>query len=382
MVTIFRELRDGVTDDGKTKVKTPSGSMSTAEAISVVSNGMAMAGYFGDGAMRAGDLISGLIGAVVKDPVQDQLVWQEYLQTVVKERDAWKDLYRASKDLTGRNVHPRLSAFAIMVPAVPAASARRWTSLRPDVVVVEGPTDAEEALPLAAHEEMQPPVAMLIYPTEEPRRAVYYPLTVFSPEWQTFRWALERKVPLRLMDLPQTQQIAMAHGRGEEGGRQSRPKKAEKRPCNPRPPARGQGGAAAGVKHVSPSPLTLSGGPASRSRRGGPVANRSLGGAGRGGRLPRSRVVVGRTDRTPRERRGDLRGDPGSHAGGPRGTARDAAARPAARGPHAADAARDRQGRFRPRGGRLRGVARPGAGRRGPGRQAARLQPPRTTRPG
>ena len=100
IVTIFRELRDGVTEDGKTKVKTPSGSMSTAEAISVVSNGMAMAGYFGDGAMRAGDLISGLIGAVVKDPVQDQLVWQEYLQTVVKERDTWKDLYRASKDLT------------------------------------------------------------------------------------------------------------------------------------------------------------------------------------------------------------------------------------------------------------------------------------------
>jgi hypothetical protein len=82
--------------------------------------------------------------------------------------------------------------------------------LQPDVVVVEGPADAEEALPLAAHEEMRPPVAMLIYPLEEPRRAVYYPMTVFSPEWQTFRWALERKVPLRLMDLPQTQQIAMA----------------------------------------------------------------------------------------------------------------------------------------------------------------------------
>jgi MoxR-like ATPase len=99
VVTIFRELRGGVTEDGKTKVKSPSGSMSTAEAISVVSNGMAMAAYFGDGAMRAGDLLSGLVGAVVKDPVQDQLVWQEYLQTVVKERDAWKDLYRASKDL-------------------------------------------------------------------------------------------------------------------------------------------------------------------------------------------------------------------------------------------------------------------------------------------
>lgn len=100
VVTIFRELRNGVTEDGKTKVKTPSGTLSTAEAISVVSSGMAMAAFYGDGMMRAGDVISGLIGAVVKDPVQDQLIWQEYLQTVVKERDDWKDLYRASRDTT------------------------------------------------------------------------------------------------------------------------------------------------------------------------------------------------------------------------------------------------------------------------------------------
>jgi len=100
VVTIFRELRSGVTHDGKTKVKSPSGTLSTAEAISVVSSGMAMAAFYGDGTMRAGDMMSSLIGAVVKDPVQDQLIWQEYLQTVVKERDDWKDLYRASKDLS------------------------------------------------------------------------------------------------------------------------------------------------------------------------------------------------------------------------------------------------------------------------------------------
>ena len=98
VVTIFRELRGGVTEDGKTKLKSPSGTLSTAEAISVVSNGMAMAAFYGDGTLRAGDVIPGLVGAVVKDPVQDQLVWQEYLQTVVKERDGWKDLYRASRD--------------------------------------------------------------------------------------------------------------------------------------------------------------------------------------------------------------------------------------------------------------------------------------------
>src|SRR5690242_9713509 len=99
VVTIFRELRDGVTMDGKTKVKAPSGTLSTAEAISVINNGLAMAGYYGDGILRAGDLATGLTGAIVRDPVQDRVVWLEYLQTVVKDRNGWKDLYRACHEV-------------------------------------------------------------------------------------------------------------------------------------------------------------------------------------------------------------------------------------------------------------------------------------------
>jgi MoxR-like ATPase len=99
IVTIFRELRSGVTADGKTKLKSPTGSMSTAEAISVVNNGMALAAHFGDGRLNAQDLAAGLVGAVVKDPVQDKIVWQEYLETVVKTREDWKDVYRACKEI-------------------------------------------------------------------------------------------------------------------------------------------------------------------------------------------------------------------------------------------------------------------------------------------
>lgn len=99
IVTIFRELRAGVTLDGKTKLKVPSGSLSTAEAISVMNSGLAMAGYFGDGNLKAADLAAGIMGAVVKDPVQDKIIWQEYLETVVKNRDNWKDIYRASREL-------------------------------------------------------------------------------------------------------------------------------------------------------------------------------------------------------------------------------------------------------------------------------------------
>lgn len=100
IVTIFRELRAGVTQDGKTKLKTPSGTLSTAEAISVMNNGLALSGYFGDGSVNASDLVSGIIGAVVKDPVQDKVVWDEYMETVLKTRDGWKDIYRAARDLS------------------------------------------------------------------------------------------------------------------------------------------------------------------------------------------------------------------------------------------------------------------------------------------
>lgn len=100
IVMIFRELRSGVTADGKTKIKSPSGTMSTAEAISVVNNGLALAGHFGDGKLKAPDIAAGLEGAVIKDPVQDRIVWKEYLETVVKDREGWKDIYRACRELS------------------------------------------------------------------------------------------------------------------------------------------------------------------------------------------------------------------------------------------------------------------------------------------
>ena len=100
IVTVFRELRDGKTGDGKTKLKQPTGTMSTAEAISVVTNGLSLAAHFGDGRLQANDVAAGLVGTVIKDPVQDRVVWLEYLETVVKERDGWKDLYRACREVT------------------------------------------------------------------------------------------------------------------------------------------------------------------------------------------------------------------------------------------------------------------------------------------
>ncbi|MFE0703710.1 AAA family ATPase [Streptomyces sp. NPDC058872] len=98
VVTVFRELRDGVTADGRTRVKSPSGTLSTAEAISVVTGGLALAAHFGDGTLRPGDIAAGILGAVIRDPAADRVVWQEYLETVIRERDGWKDFYRACRE--------------------------------------------------------------------------------------------------------------------------------------------------------------------------------------------------------------------------------------------------------------------------------------------
>ena len=99
VVTLFRELRDGKTLNGKTKLKSPTGSLSTAEAISVGLSAWASAAHFGDGTMNAESLAPNLVGAVVKDPVQDTVALQEYLESVVRTRDGWSDLYSAIREV-------------------------------------------------------------------------------------------------------------------------------------------------------------------------------------------------------------------------------------------------------------------------------------------
>jgi MoxR-like ATPase len=99
LVTIFRELRNGRTEDGRTRLKVPGSTLSAAEAISVLQNGQAMAVHFGDGMLNARDLAAAMTGAIVKDPAQDKTIWLEYLETVIKERKGWSDLYKACREL-------------------------------------------------------------------------------------------------------------------------------------------------------------------------------------------------------------------------------------------------------------------------------------------
>ena len=100
VVTVFRELRSGVTADGRTKLKSPSGSLSAAEAISVITSGIALSAHFGDGRLRPADVAAGIVGAVVKDPVADRVAWSEYLEVVARDREGWSEFYTACRDVS------------------------------------------------------------------------------------------------------------------------------------------------------------------------------------------------------------------------------------------------------------------------------------------
>ena len=81
--------------------------------------------------------------------------------------------------------------------------------LAPDVILIEGPPDAEGLLGLAGQEGMTPPVALLAYAVEDPKDGGFFPFAEFSPEWQAIQYGLKKSVPVHFIDLPQTHQVAL-----------------------------------------------------------------------------------------------------------------------------------------------------------------------------
>lgn len=122
-------------------------------------------------------------------------------------------------------------------------------SLEPDIVLVEGPPDAQEILPMLAHREMKPPVALLVYAPNNPKDAVYYPFVHYSPEWQALSHALTCGVPARFMDLPQAYQLGRD---GQPPTRPPTPPEAQSRPpageATPAEEADSEGGLPAGAE--------------------------------------------------------------------------------------------------------------------------------------
>lgn len=80
---------------------------------------------------------------------------------------------------------------------------------QPDVLLVEAPAEFDALIADSANPEIRPPVAALIYQTDVPRHASFYPFAKFSPEWQALQWAHDNNCSIRSFDLPAANSIAL-----------------------------------------------------------------------------------------------------------------------------------------------------------------------------
>jgi hypothetical protein len=101
----------------------------------------------------------------------------------------------------------------------PGSARRVRTALekiKPDIVLVEGPPDADGILEWVGHDELKPPVAILVFQPDDPKKAVFYPFSEFSPEWQAILYARQNKIPVKFMDLPMVHQFELRHQPAED----------------------------------------------------------------------------------------------------------------------------------------------------------------------
>ncbi len=96
LTTVFREIREGKTDDG-VSVKKPTTTVSTAEAISVAIDAALYSRFFGSGQIGGSDVARNLVGSIVKEDINDLAVLKEYAVLVAKRRGEkdknWRDFH-------------------------------------------------------------------------------------------------------------------------------------------------------------------------------------------------------------------------------------------------------------------------------------------------
>ncbi|GAA3559277.1 ATP-binding protein [Marinobacter xestospongiae] len=96
LVTLFHEVRNGQTLDGRSTDRLAGAALSTAEAVSVAHATCLHACYFGDGQMTPETLMHHLVGSALKDQPDDRRRLRHYFDTEVATRKGkvWGALYR------------------------------------------------------------------------------------------------------------------------------------------------------------------------------------------------------------------------------------------------------------------------------------------------
>lgn len=124
--------------------------------------------------------------------------------TVGAELDSGADVGAEADAATGtEDMRPPVRVLGIRHhgPGSARALAAALEAYRPDCVLIEGPADADGLVEWAGR-GLEPPVALLAWDNTDPSQASFWPMAVFSPEWQALSWAVAHGARVRFMDLP------------------------------------------------------------------------------------------------------------------------------------------------------------------------------------
>jgi hypothetical protein len=98
----------------------------------------------------------------------------------------------------------RINVFGVrhLSPAGAWHLRRYLDQIKPDLLLIEGLSDANELIPHVTRKDTKPPIALLAYTDSLPVRTLIYPLAKYSPEFQAMKWATEHDAAVEFIDLP------------------------------------------------------------------------------------------------------------------------------------------------------------------------------------
>ncbi|NNJ27252.1 DUF5682 family protein [Alienimonas chondri] len=102
-------------------------------------------------------------------------------------------------------------------PGCARALGAALAEYRPDAVLIEGPPEANDLIPLLADPAFVPPAALLVHRADDASKAAFFPLADYSPELTAARWALNADAEVEFIDLPMTHQFALEEAETPEG---------------------------------------------------------------------------------------------------------------------------------------------------------------------
>lgn len=86
---------------------------------------------------------------------------------------------------------------------------RLLDQVKPDIVLIEGPSDLTDQIPNMVLEGVKPPIAIMAYTKETPIRTILYPFAEYSPEYEAICWCNQHDTKCRFIDLPSETFLAL-----------------------------------------------------------------------------------------------------------------------------------------------------------------------------